>query len=120
MINHTDCTHEKTKAARAKCRRTHMEPWPRPPLYSLGPPPGGSKRDAVGLPASWGGKANHNPDRERNRGTTPRDRDKQCMNCGVERIGWAGTDPYTGRLLFVGERCTYLVERAPDFKAVEK
>lgn len=66
------------------------------------------------------GKRHHNPDRERNRGTTPRDRDKQCMVCGVERIEFQGTDPKTNRLLFVGERCTWMIENDPDFKAVPR
>lgn len=115
MISHTGCDHERTPGARAKCRRTRSKgetlPWPQPPLYSLGPPP--KVREV-----KWGGKAHHDPDRERNQGTTPRDRDKQCDICGVEKILVRGTDPLRGILIFVGERCSYMVERSDDFQVL--
>lgn len=49
-----------------------------------------------------------------NHGTTPRDRDKQCMNCGVEKVVAYGNDPITGQTLFVGDRCFYMIKRDPD------
>lgn len=45
---------------------------------------------------------------------TPRDKDKQCDNCGVEKIEYRGTDPLTGTLLYVGERCRYMIKRSND------
>jgi hypothetical protein len=66
----------------------------------------------------WGGKAHHDPDRPRNTGQVPRDKDKQCDICGVERIVAKGTDPLRNILIFVGERCAYMVERQDDFEAL--
>lgn len=40
------------------------------------------------------------------------------MVCTVEKIEFAGTDPLTDRLLFVGERCAYMVKRSSDFRAI--
>lgn len=40
------------------------------------------------------------------------------MVCKCERIEYSGTDPYTGRLLFLGERCIWRIEHMPDFQAV--
>lgn len=107
MISHKDCGHPSTPGARAKCRRQKKEPWPSPPLYSLGPPPGATK-------------VRRSKDEDDDRyGQTPRDRDKQCVVCGVEKIAFRGTDPISGILLFVGERCEYMVRRAEDRREVE-
>jgi hypothetical protein len=54
-----------------------------------------------------------------NHGTTPRDLDKQCMNCGVEKVVMRGTDPMTGILMYVGLRCEYLIRHALDIAPVE-
>lgn len=51
-----------------------------------------------------------------NHGTTPRDRDRQCMNCGVEAVTLAGTDILNGMMLFVGDRCAYLIRHSPDLR----
>ena len=106
MISHKDCTHPSTPSARAKCRRAHakgevLEPGFHPPLYSLGPPPKTTERS-------------RGEGRERNTGTTPKDRDKQCDVCGVERIKWRGTDILSGLVLYVGEHCFYMVKRDPE------
>lgn len=52
-------------------------------------------------------------------GQTPRDRDKECVNCGVERITMRGTDPITGLLLYVGDKCSYMVRRSPDITPID-
>lgn len=57
-------------------------------------------------------------DKDDSYGQTPRDKDKECHVCGVERIEFRGTDPLTGLLLYVGERCSYMVKRSDDFVAV--
>lgn len=41
------------------------------------------------------------------------------MVCTVERICCKGTDPLTGQLLYLGERCMYRIERSEDFVEVE-
>lgn len=78
------------------------EVWPAPPLYSLGPPPKVASVKEV------------NFGRERNTGTTPRDKDKQCDVCGVEKIAYFGLDVISGLRLYVGERCYYMVRRDPE------
>jgi hypothetical protein len=108
MIDHSGCDHPATSGARAKCRRARGG--------------GATPKESTGkraTPKTWGGKAHHDPDRPRNTGTTPRDRDKQCMVCTVERICCKGTDPLTGQLLYLGERCMYRIERSEDFVEVE-
>ena len=104
MISHKDCAHESTSGARAKCRRANgqgpkKEPW-HPPMVL---PEKGASVKVVDFD---------------NYGQTPRDRDKQCMNCGVEKIAFRGTDPLSGLLLFVGERCEYMVRRSEDRQEV--
>lgn len=104
-MSHTDCAHPSTSGARAKCRRANgggpkKEQW-HPPMIL--PPEGASIKTM--------------PDD--NYGQTPRDRDKQCMNCGVEKIAYRGTDPLTHLLIFVGEKCEYMVRRSEDRMEVE-
>lgn len=50
---------------------------------------------------------------------TPRDKDKECDNCGVERISLRGTDPLTGVLRYVGNRCSYILKQATDVKPLD-
>lgn len=106
MINHSTCDHPSTSGARAKCRRARQNDDPTPKVKGEATP-------------KHIGPSHHDPTRERNRGTTPRDRDKQCHICGVERIEYRGTDALTGILLYVGERCLYMVKSAPDLQSVE-
>jgi hypothetical protein len=114
MISHSECDHPKTPSARAKCRRLRSR--------DGGAGGEGAVREKGGSRATpkseWGGKAHHDPDRERNTGQVPRDRHLQCDICGVERIMVKGTDPLTGILIYVGERCSYMVERQPDFEVL--
>lgn len=116
MISHAECAHASTPSDRAKCRRARgrgeVQVGFSAPLFSLGPPPKVKE-------ATWGGKAHHDPDRERNTGQVPGRRDLECHVCHVERIAFAGTDPQTRILLFVGERCSWRVERSEDFRAVK-
>jgi hypothetical protein len=60
------------------------------------------------------GKAPRGEQEEDRYGQTPRDRDKQCDCCGVERIAYRGTDPITKVLMYVGEKCEYMVRRSDD------
>lgn len=98
MISHKDCDHPSTPGARAKCRRAR----------------GGATPKEVDL-----SKASRAKDPDDNYGQTPRDRDKQCVVCGVEKIEWRGTDPLSGILLFVGAKCEYMVRRSEDKAPVE-
>jgi hypothetical protein len=112
MIDHSGCDHPRSSSARAKCRRSR----------AAGEEGGGARElgDSRATPKrSWGGKAHHDPDRERNTGQVPKDKANECHICHVERIVARGTDPLTGILVFVGERCSYMVERQDDFALVE-
>jgi hypothetical protein len=110
MIDHSNCDHPSTSSARAKCRRARAS--------GKESTSNGEKREGATPKTVFFGKAHHDPNRERNRGTTPRDKFNQCHICGIEKIEFSGTDPVSGILLFVGERCTYRIENEPDFKAV--
>lgn len=97
MIDHTNCDHPSTSGARAKCRRAraaggvHTEDGQATP------------KDVDFSKSGGGGK----------KAQTPRDRDKQCDVCGVERIAYRGLDVISGVVLYVGERCYYMVKRDP-------
>lgn len=106
MIDHSQCDHPRTSSARAKCRREK----------------GGDstpRKERVSKKEVWFGLAHHNPNRERNRGTTPRDRDRECQVCHIEVIQFRGTEPTTGILRFVGERCLWRIKDAPDLRMIE-
>jgi hypothetical protein len=107
VIDHSQCDHPSTSSARAKCRRARAGGDTKAPREKA------SKKEV------WFGLAHHNPDRERNRGTTPRDRDRQCAVCGVEKIQFRGTDQVSGILLFVGERCLWRIKNSPDLRMIE-
>jgi len=49
---------------------------------------------------------------------TPRDKDKQCDTCGVEKIAYLGRDAWSGMLVYVGEKCRWRVKRDPDVKVL--
>lgn len=36
------------------------------------------------------------------------------MNCGVERFEARGRDMLTGNMIYVGERCMYMIQNDPD------
>jgi hypothetical protein len=38
----------------------------------------------------------------------------QCDICGVEKILYRGTDPLSGLMLTVGDRCLYYIQRSDD------
>lgn len=111
MIDHSTCDHASTPRDRAKCRRARakgevLEPGFHPPLYSLGPPP---KEKAT--PRA--------PGEERNQGTTPRDRDKQCQVCSVERVVAIGKHrEHLDLTVAVGERCFYNLDPEKPIKAL--
>lgn len=95
MISHKDCDHESTSRARAKCRRQQA---------------GGSVKEVDFSKAekrSGGGKQPTN-------GQAPRDRENECDVCGVERVIAKGTDVLTGRTLYVGPKCQYMINGAED------
>lgn len=101
MISHKDCEHPSTPSARAKCRRAQAK----------------GEDGATVKEVNFTGVSQKKASVDKY-GQTPRDRDKQCQNCGVERILYRGTDPLSGLLLFVGERCEYMVRRSPDRQEV--
>jgi hypothetical protein len=111
MISHTDCAHAATPGERAKCRRARargevLEGFSAP-LYSLGPPPAGATPKVM-------------PEKERNRGKTPRDKAKQCHICGVEKIVAMGTHRTMPALtLLVGEDCFYYLDPEEKITALE-
>lgn len=92
MIDHSKCDHERTSKARARCRRQQV---------------GGKDRAStrtVDFSKGGGGK----------KASTPRDRDKQCDICGVERITMRGTPPLENIMLYVGDKCSYYLNDATD------
>ena len=95
MISHSDCDHPSTSSARARCRRARAN--------------GQEVKTTERSPQS-----KTDGPRERNRGTTPRDKDMQCDICGVEKILYRGTDPLSGLMLTVGDRCLYYIQRSDD------
>lgn len=98
MINHSNCSHPSTSSARSKCRKAKA---------------GGGEYTGSGgaTPRVIGEKSTAERDTY---GQTPRDRDKQCDVCGVERIAWRGLDVISGIVLYVGDRCKYYVVQDPD------
>ena len=99
MIDHTNCNHEKTRSARARCRRQIAGGAPRPKA----------------TPKEIGGDPTIGSD---GKPQTPRFKSDECHTCGVEKIEFAGTDQWTGLQVFVGERCAWRVKRSDDFRAV--
>ena len=109
MIDHSACSHPRTPKDRAKCRKLRAQQGFHPPLYSLGPPPKARKKGATAKRI----------DADDNYGQTPARRDMECHKCGVERIAYRGTDPISGILLYVGERCYWYIKNSPDREPVE-
>jgi hypothetical protein len=97
MIDHTNCDHPRTSGARAKCRRAHRN--------------GGATPTDIDF-------TERAPREKAKPKGTPRDRDMQCDVCGVERIEIRGTDPLTGVILSVGEKCSYVLKIADDVEAL--
>lgn len=97
MINHSNCDHPRTSSARAKCRRAQKN---------------GATPHDVDFTEVWEEKAPKRPK------GTPRDRDMQCDVCGVERIEIRGTDPLTGVVISVGEKCSYMLKQSEDIVGV--
>ena len=91
MISHAECDHPSTPGARAKCRRARA---------------GGGETQTI----ERSPRQTKSGLRERNTGTTPKDRALQCDVCGVERIMWRGRDVLTSLTLYVGSRCFYYVK----------
>ena len=92
-IDHSNCDHASSSSARAKCRR-ELANGTKSPMAST---------RTINFKGTGAAKAR-----------TPRDRDKQCDNCGVERIAYKGTDPTNGILRYVGDKCEYIVRHAED------
>lgn len=93
MIDHTECDHPRTSGARAKCRRM--------------------MRGDDYTPRE------RSPRQPKKQKGTPRDKDMQCDVCGVERIEIRGTDPITGVLISVGEKCSYMLKQSADITALD-
>ena len=103
MINHSNCKHPSTSGARSKCRKA------RAAGSEFTAEEGATPRD-LDLSKSTSRKK----DDEDRYGQTPRDRDKQCDVCGVERIAWRGLDVISDIVLYVGQRCKYYVAQDPN------
>jgi ribosomal protein S12 methylthiotransferase accessory factor YcaO len=88
MMNHTDCDHPATPAARAKCRRANgQHPTPRTPSATRTPKRKGPDPDS-----------------------RPADKGACCNNCQL-RIRWVkGIDLISKREVEVCEKCSYLLD----------
>lgn len=98
MIDHTNCDHERTSSARARCRRQIKSGDKARPKAST--------KD-VDFSGSGGAKSQ-----------TPGFKSDECHVCHVERIEFLGTDAWTGMTVMVGERCAWRVKRSDDFRAL--
>lgn len=58
-------------------------------------------------------------EKDDNYGQVPREKWMECDNCGVERISYRGTDPLTNVLRYVGSKCLYTIQRAPDLTPLD-
>lgn len=99
MINHTNCDHPSTSGARAKCRRSQGA--------------GTTKTKSRGATP----RVVKDEDEDRY-GQTPGRREDECHKCGVERIGYSGTDPVTKILLYVGPKCLWYIKDSDDLREV--
>jgi hypothetical protein len=97
MIDHTTCDHPRTSGARAKCRRAHRN---------------GDTAPATTKDVDFGRGSSK-------KASTPRDRDMQCDICGVERIALRGTDPISGLILTVGDKCSYMLKQSADITPLD-
>lgn len=95
MISHADCDHPNSSSARAKCRRARAK---------------GEAHTEEGKVQEGATPVVVLEEKERNRGKTPRDRDKQCDICGVERIRVRGMHRWNGMLTSVGWDCHYYLD----------
>ena len=102
MINHSNCDRPSTSGARAKCRRAQATGDAAPIRKVMTKVPRDQRDD--------------DDDRY---GQTPRDKDKECVKRGVEKIIAKGTDPLTGILLYVGEKCYYYIKQSDDREYIE-
>jgi hypothetical protein len=93
MIDHSNCDHERTSKARAKCRRA---------LANGAEAPKADKKE-LDFRGSGGVSSK-----------TPRDKERECMVCGVERFEARGRDMISGSYLYVGEKCMYMIQNDPD------
>lgn len=95
MIDHSQCDHEKTRSARAKCRRQAAGGESTP------------KRRASESEVDFSGSGGQ-------RGQTPTQKSDECHVCGVEMIRYRGTDAWTGIMVYVGEKCLWRIRRSAD------
>lgn len=54
-----------------------------------------------------------------NYGQTPSRKEDECRVCGVERIAYRGTEPVSGMLLYVGDKCLWRIKNAEDLRPIE-
>lgn len=97
MIDHSKCDHERTRAARAKCRRGGSESTPR------------TKASTKEVDFSGSGGAES---------ATPGWKADECHVCGVEKSEFQGTDAWTKLFVLVGPKCAWRVKRSADFAAM--
>jgi hypothetical protein len=105
MIDHSSCDHERTPKARAKCRRARAEGEDSTPKRVK---KGASVKELDFTPE----------EKERNRGTTPRDRDMQCDVCGIERIVAHGKHRLRDLHMYVGEKCFYYLDPEAEIRVL--
>ena len=103
MINHSNCKHPSTSGARSKCRKARASG----KEFT-------AEEGATPMELDLSKSTSRKKDDEDRYGQTPRDRDKQCDVCGVERIAWRGLDVISNVVLYVGQRCKYYVAQDPN------
>jgi len=97
MIDHSRCEHERTSRARAACRKARAN--------GEAVPQGGASVKEVDFKGSGGAQ-----------GSTPRDKDRACVVCGVEPFTARGRDLLNECMLYVGEKCFYMIQNDPDLQ----
>jgi hypothetical protein len=99
MINHSDCDHERSSSARARCRR--------------GQSGGAPRKQRVSTP-----KEDEGPEYGVHKSRTPGFRGDECHVCSIERIVYGGTDAFTSLPVLVGENCKWRVKRSENFRVI--
>lgn len=85
MTSHANCSHEATRAGRARCRRANGAPTTARPRW-----------------IDFSDKEKH-----------PADRSRCCYNCVLREIAWRGRN-INGMMLFVCDKCLYVIGQDED------
>lgn len=100
MISHTDCEHESTPRARAKCRRAQGAS-----VKTIDFEPSGRREPKEAEPYGYYNSR------------TPNDKSKECHICHIYRITGKGT--YEGRTLLCCDSCSWRIRGADDYEEID-